>query len=86
MCVHCATWQPLFVTDPFTDANLYIDYTCKCDKDLVPFGIFFFFFFEGGVSRVSTTYSVDLNGVDPLVSVFGVLCSQVPHAVINADV
>lgn len=32
------------------------------------------------------TYPVQLDGVDPLVSVLGVLCSQVPHAVVYAYV
>lgn len=31
-------------------------------------------------------YPVDLDGVDPLVSVFRVLRSQVPHTVVNTDV
>lgn len=32
------------------------------------------------------TYPVQLNGVNPLVSVFWVLCSQVPDAVIHTYV
>lgn len=33
-----------------------------------------------------TTYPVQLNGVDPLLSVIWVLRSEIPHAVIYADV
>lgn len=32
------------------------------------------------------TYSVQLNGVDPLLPVLWVLCSEVPHAVVYAYV
>lgn len=35
---------------------------------------------------MAATYPVQLNGLDPLLSVLGVLCSQVPHAVVDADV
>lgn len=38
------------------------------------------------VVRGCMTYPVQLNGVDPLVSVLWVLCSHVPHAVVHADV
>lgn len=31
---------------------------------------------------MEATYPVQLNGLDPLLSVFGVLGSQVPHAVV----
>lgn len=38
------------------------------------------------MSAAETTYPVQLDGLDPLLSVFGVLCSQVPHAVVHTDV
>lgn len=34
------------------------------------------------LSAVYTTYPVQLNGVNPLLSVLWILCSEVPHAVI----
>lgn len=36
--------------------------------------------------RVCMTYPVQFNGVNPLVSVLWVLCSQVPHTVIYTNV
>ena len=35
---------------------------------------------------VCEAHPVQLDGVDPLVSVLGVLCSEVPHAVVHTDV
>lgn len=42
------------------------------------------FIFVFPSDTVCTTYPVQLNGIDPLLPVLGVLCSEVPHAVIDA--
>lgn len=50
---------------------------CKCVRDLVSLHPSLLF---------SVTHPVQLDGVDPLQPVLGVLCSQVPNAVVHTDV
>lgn len=47
---------------------------------------FFFFYCFLLPDSACTTYPVQLDGVDPLLPVLRVLGSEVPHAVVHADV